>query len=256
MAQCQNNLKQLALGFLQHEERQGKLPSGGWGCQMLGDPNRGFGKRQPGSWCFSILPFIEQLALFNLGYGAAEGSAAQIAANDQRIQTPVPIMYCPTRRPALAYPVSFDSDPPWTYCDPIASVARCDYAACCGDPPVPLTAWNPPSFTPYSSVDQPNPRTTPPNFYWAGLARPRRRRHRAHLRQRPCPRLQHGLLRRGHPNHELFDRPGDASPAGHPRGKASRGCEKVLTGGLKSRRILSCAANGPSGLLRSSNYWW
>jgi prepilin-type N-terminal cleavage/methylation domain-containing protein/prepilin-type processing-associated H-X9-DG protein len=169
MGQCQNNLKQLALGFLQHEARQGKLPSGGWGFQMLGDPNRGFGKRQPGAWCFSILPFIEQQALFNLGYEAAEGSAAQTAANDQRIQTPVPIMYCPTRRRAQAYPVSFDTDPPWMYCDPIATVARCDYAACCGDPPVPLTAWNPSAYTPYSSVDSPNPRTTPPNYYWAGL---------------------------------------------------------------------------------------
>ena len=128
MAQCQNNLKQLALGFLQHEERQKKLPSGGWGYIMVGDPNRGFGKRQPGGWGFTILPFIEQQALYNLGYGAPEGSAAQQAANQQRIQTPLSVMYCPTRRRMMLYPLTSNAMAPWTYCGTVA--AGCPLRLC------------------------------------------------------------------------------------------------------------------------------
>jgi prepilin-type N-terminal cleavage/methylation domain-containing protein len=38
-AQCANNLKQISLGFLQHEERQKILPLGGWTRLMIGDPD-------------------------------------------------------------------------------------------------------------------------------------------------------------------------------------------------------------------------
>jgi len=46
--QCQNNLKQLSLGCLDHEHMQGFLPAGGWGWGWSGDPDRGLDKRQPG----------------------------------------------------------------------------------------------------------------------------------------------------------------------------------------------------------------
>jgi prepilin-type N-terminal cleavage/methylation domain-containing protein len=41
--QCQNQLKQIALAALLHENTHRHLPAGGWGNQWVGDPDRGFG---------------------------------------------------------------------------------------------------------------------------------------------------------------------------------------------------------------------
>ena len=41
--QCKNNLKQLALGCLLHEDTQKFLPSGGWSDQFTADANMGYG---------------------------------------------------------------------------------------------------------------------------------------------------------------------------------------------------------------------
>ena len=46
MLQCQNNLKQISLAALHHEEAHGWLPSGGWGYAWVGDPSCGFDPRQ------------------------------------------------------------------------------------------------------------------------------------------------------------------------------------------------------------------
>jgi prepilin-type processing-associated H-X9-DG protein len=63
----------------------------------VGDPARGFGKKQPGGWIYSILPFIEMDALYQLDSGSVNGS--------QRLQTPVSTFSCPSRRSAMAYPM-------------------------------------------------------------------------------------------------------------------------------------------------------
>ena len=39
--ECANNLRQLALACLLHEEQLGYFPSGGWGNRCLGDSSRG-----------------------------------------------------------------------------------------------------------------------------------------------------------------------------------------------------------------------
>jgi prepilin-type N-terminal cleavage/methylation domain-containing protein len=135
--QCCNNLKQIALAFMEHEEKQKFFPTGGWCFRMVGDPNRGFDKRQPGGWEFNILPYLEQQALYDLGTGAALGSAAQKAANRQRIMTPLEVMNCPSRRRPILYPV----DPAYYgggsnsvyLTDPVTQVARGDYASNAGD---------------------------------------------------------------------------------------------------------------------------
>jgi prepilin-type processing-associated H-X9-DG protein len=101
--QCKNNLKQLSLGCLGHEQAHRFLPAGGWGWGWSGDPQRGIDKRQPGGWIYNVLPFIEQQTLHDLG---AKGD---IAARSRIATTPLGILNCPTRRPAILYPTL------WTY---------------------------------------------------------------------------------------------------------------------------------------------
>jgi prepilin-type N-terminal cleavage/methylation domain-containing protein len=88
---CGNNLRQLALGCQQHLDQQGFLPSGGWGWGWAGDPDRGLGPSQPGSWAYGILPYLEQSSLFALPADAA-------------CAMPLPAFACPTRRSATLHP--------------------------------------------------------------------------------------------------------------------------------------------------------
>src|SRR4051794_35365921 len=52
-SQCENNLKQIGLAAHVHMDTQKYLPTGGWGWQWIGDPDRGYGMRQPGGWAYS-----------------------------------------------------------------------------------------------------------------------------------------------------------------------------------------------------------
>jgi prepilin-type N-terminal cleavage/methylation domain-containing protein/prepilin-type processing-associated H-X9-DG protein len=123
--QCKNNLKQLALGCLGHEQIQGFLPTGGWGWGWVGDPDRGFTKRQPGGWHFNILPFIEQQPLHDLGLGG------NITRRTQMARTPVAGFHCPTRRAALTYP--FVHSNILVNLGPPTVIARSDYAGNAGE---------------------------------------------------------------------------------------------------------------------------
>jgi prepilin-type N-terminal cleavage/methylation domain-containing protein len=64
--QCQNNLKEISLAALHHEQSHGWLPSGGWGFTWVGDPSSGFGRGQPGGFFYNVLPYLEQQALHDL----------------------------------------------------------------------------------------------------------------------------------------------------------------------------------------------
>ncbi|MEI8373357.1 MAG: DUF1559 domain-containing protein [Planctomycetota bacterium] len=135
-AQCKNNLKQLGIACLAHEEAQQIFPTGGWGYGWTGDPDRGYGDQQPGGWIYNILPHLELNALHDLGrYGT---NTVKQGAIKQMLKTALPIASCPTRpRPALLVPQSstvVKNSGGFTL--PTGSddyVARTDYAANVGD---------------------------------------------------------------------------------------------------------------------------
>jgi prepilin-type N-terminal cleavage/methylation domain-containing protein len=132
--QCISNLRQLALAALAHEQALGFFPSGGWHSRYSGDPDRGFGREQPGNWTFSILPFLEEQALYELPRDGQPElvTATQREGARQLSESVVPIMYCPTRRPAE---VSGIYEPRASYhnSELLLLGGKCDYAANAGE---------------------------------------------------------------------------------------------------------------------------
>jgi len=142
-AQCSNNLKQLGVAMLAHHEANNFFPSGGWGWYLVGDPDRGTGVNQPGGWCYTLLPYLDQENLYQMGAGMTD--AQKMAVNATRIATPVPIFNCPTRRRSLVE-VSTSDAPYNSYPAPFA--AKTDYAANAGYPYpyYPYTTVGPPTI--------------------------------------------------------------------------------------------------------------
>ena len=102
--QCNNHLKQMGLAAQECLGQEHHFPSGGWGYQWVGDPELGSGYMQPGGWLFNLLPYMEQTALHQMG--------SQIIDNEQRgkimserVQTPLALIQCPSRRDANIYPI-------------------------------------------------------------------------------------------------------------------------------------------------------
>jgi prepilin-type N-terminal cleavage/methylation domain-containing protein len=145
-AQCASNIKQIALGMLNHEHQHGFFPSGGWSWEWSGDPDRGTGRDQPGNWLYALLPYIEQQSLYDLGRDGQRNvlTATQLQGAADRAQRPLSTLNCPTRRPALLYPFwpswagvvpCYDSDGGYTAYNSnrFTLGARSDYAANAGD---------------------------------------------------------------------------------------------------------------------------
>ncbi len=103
-AQCTNNLKQIALACLSHEQQNGFFPTAGWGEFWSGEPTRGFSKLQPGSWVYNILPYMEQQTLHDLDIGISPYSGASRPGLTQCVETALVTLICPTRRAAILYP--------------------------------------------------------------------------------------------------------------------------------------------------------
>jgi prepilin-type N-terminal cleavage/methylation domain-containing protein len=109
--QCKNNLKQLAVGFLNHESVHKHYPTGGWGHRWIGEPDAGYGEKQPGSWAYNILSFIEEQDLRELGSGIADIRVDPVnmdrqAALMQVVTTPIALFNCPSKRPLELLPYS------------------------------------------------------------------------------------------------------------------------------------------------------
>jgi prepilin-type N-terminal cleavage/methylation domain-containing protein len=137
-AQCMNRLKQIGLAALNHESTQKFFPSGGWGWRWAGDPDKGYGKNQPGGWYYSSLEYLEQGNIRRIGSDGNPNAitAQQMDAGAQRIATPLEEFFCPSRpgRPTKLYTHTqlFIN----VKLTPGASVVgRNDYAANAGDRP-------------------------------------------------------------------------------------------------------------------------
>ena len=142
--QCSNNLKQLALAMVHHEGQYGFFPSGGWNWEWCADPDRGTGREQPGGWPYPVLPYLEQMALYNLGsdFQPNAWTPTQWAGAVQRTQTPLAVHTCPTRRRCTMYAFApllgepcFDGQGNYTAygSNSVSRTARSDYAANAGD---------------------------------------------------------------------------------------------------------------------------
>jgi prepilin-type N-terminal cleavage/methylation domain-containing protein len=113
---CQNNLKQIGLGFHNHHGVHGYFPKGGmdgrptgqvwqdccnWNDQQQATKNAAgqMDDREGFNWRYHILPYIEQNALH------------QVTSRATLYATPVKIYYCPSRRSPIL----------------VGGSARCDY---------------------------------------------------------------------------------------------------------------------------------
>jgi prepilin-type N-terminal cleavage/methylation domain-containing protein len=134
--QCKNNLKQFGLAWNTHHDAHKHYPTGGWGAWWTGDPDRGFGIKQPGGWCYNILPFMEEGPLRARGSGMPD--PAKKVELTEVLKVAVLAFVCPSRRDSSLSPQLYlTSDNPGRPANAdITSqfnVGRTDYAANCGD---------------------------------------------------------------------------------------------------------------------------
>jgi prepilin-type processing-associated H-X9-DG protein len=123
-ATCANNLKQLGLAGQQHVEKLGYFPSSGWGYMYVGDPDWGFGHKQPGGWMYDLLPFMGLTNIHQIGADISDFNQKKAALAELK-QAVVPLFHCPTRRRAVGYPrweSSWNANSPNTF-------SKTDYAA-------------------------------------------------------------------------------------------------------------------------------
>jgi prepilin-type N-terminal cleavage/methylation domain-containing protein/prepilin-type processing-associated H-X9-DG protein len=128
-AHCTNNLKQLALGCMNHESANGFFPTGGWGWAWVGDADRGTDWRQPGGWIYNTLPYIDQQPLHDMGKGMT--GTTKNDAHAQRQLIPLSNIACPTRRRPGVWPYIVGY--PQANASATSSRIRSDYAANTGD---------------------------------------------------------------------------------------------------------------------------
>jgi prepilin-type N-terminal cleavage/methylation domain-containing protein len=125
---CRNNLVQLSKGLLHHETSKGFFPSGGWGPAWLGVAARHSDSSQPGSWIFSLMPYMEEDNTRNI---VADLTTANCEDRYQSLAaTRLPALGCPTRRSMRVVAPKNPSH----YADPsptvnIPAASRSDYAA-------------------------------------------------------------------------------------------------------------------------------
>ncbi len=128
---CMNQLRQLGLALQMVEQSHGQYPSDGWGFGWVTDGTKGIGKDQPGGWVYPLLPALELQRVHDLT-GSDDGRATLL-------QTPIPILACPSRRGSELRPYSLKSVPLRNASIP-DEAAKTDYAICAGDEEIRVSA--------------------------------------------------------------------------------------------------------------------
>jgi hypothetical protein len=126
-SQCGENLRKIGQAVLAHEQAQKFFPTGGWGYRWYGDPDCGFDVKQPGGWCFNVLPYLDHREIHDMSLGR-KGSD-KLRASVKMVATPVPEFICTSRRPMKAYPSTHDFNNGEYFKD----AAKTDYAIIHGD---------------------------------------------------------------------------------------------------------------------------
>ena len=74
-----------------------KEPAGRWlGFRWTGDPDMGFGPKQPGGWIYALMPFWRRVPRSS---SAPVGTSEKAEALRRQKMTPVKAFACPSRRP-------------------------------------------------------------------------------------------------------------------------------------------------------------
>jgi prepilin-type processing-associated H-X9-DG protein len=136
--QCMNNVHQLSIGALLHLNAHGFLPSGGWSGAYTCDPNRGYGREQPGGWLYSLLAYIDEADLRDTGKGESMMSPTLGPGLKQLHESAPELFYCPIRRIARPYPPVSSGQAEWGLIvakevQYLPGVTKSDYAANTGD---------------------------------------------------------------------------------------------------------------------------
>ncbi len=118
--QCGNNLKQIGLACLNHEQLRGILPDGGeysWLSRSF-DGSPAAAPKQNWGWCYQVLPYMEMENLWS-------------NTNDLIVEkTAVTTYFCPSRRPSEAVKCHLSTTPSWV---PGSNIrAMTDYAGNAG----------------------------------------------------------------------------------------------------------------------------
>jgi prepilin-type N-terminal cleavage/methylation domain-containing protein len=150
--ECSNHLKQMGLAALTHESTQKYYPSNGWGLYWIGNPDRGFGRNQPGSWMYSLLPFMDYKSIFNMTKGTT--GPTRSAAGKAMCATVIGTFNCPTRRNSVLYPIGgWVQEQLYPLCsdtektDKLDMVARSDYACNGGTAYADPSSGEPPDYS-------------------------------------------------------------------------------------------------------------
>lgn len=123
---CANSLRQIGIAFQLHHTAHSHFPTNGWGYRWVGNPDRGFGRKQPGGWIYNVLPYLEEQAVRDIPLGLADDSVEKKAATTRMLASSVGGFNCSSRRPLRQLPV-LDSFTPFNS-DMILFAYRSDFA--------------------------------------------------------------------------------------------------------------------------------